>query len=158
MDFINRYQRLNSIGNKSFFRFLIVGASGLIVNNLCLLLFVEVGNLHYLYSAVLATQCSTLWNFVLTEIWVFRERDPGRSLLGRLARFYLMNNLALLLRGPLLTLMVSVLGVHYLPANLMSLFFIAVIRYVISSRWIWMPKLIRDRNDQARSPPQVTPV
>ena len=139
MDFMNMFQRINSFGDKGFFRFLLVGVSGLVVNNLFLWIFVEGRSLHYLTSAVLATQCSTLWNFVWTEIWVFGERDPGRNLFGRLARFYLMNNAALLLRGPLLALMVSVVGVHYLPANLMSLFVIAVIRYLLSSRWIWSP-------------------
>ena len=139
MDFLPKFQRFIGNDEISFIRFLIVGASGLVVNNLCLLFFVEVGSLHYLFSAVLATQFSTLWNFVLTEIWVFRERDPGRSRLGRFVRFYLMNNVALLLRGPLLALMVSGLGVHYVPANLISLFVIAVIRYVISSKWIWIP-------------------
>ncbi len=139
MKYISEVQRHNRGVEISFFRFLIVGASGLVVNGLCLWVFVEVGGLHYLLSAVLATQCSTLWNFVFTEIWVFGERDPGRSLLGRLARFYLMNNAALLLRGPLLALTVSVLGAHYLLGNLISLFLIAIIRYLLSSKWIWTP-------------------
>ncbi len=144
MKYFSEVQRHNRGGEISFFRFLIVGASGLVVNSLCLLIFVEVVGLHYLLSAVLATQCSTLWNFVFTEIWVFGERDPGRSLLGRLARFYLMNNAALLLRGPLLALTVSVLGVHYLPANLLSLSLIAIIRYLLSSKWIWNPSRRHD--------------
>ncbi len=118
-----------------------VGASGLLINNLCLLLFTELGGFHYLLSAVMATQCSTLWNFIFTELWVFGERNTGRSLSDRLVRFILMNNASLLLRGPLLALMVSGFGFHYLLANLISLFTIAVIRYVLSNEWIWTPSL-----------------
>lgn len=123
-----------------FSRFLLVGGTGLVVNNLCLLLFVDAAGLHYLLGATLATQCSTLWNFTLTELWVFEGRDPSRSLMSRLLRFYAMNNLALLLRGPLLALMVSALGLHYLAANLISLFISAAVRYLLSSQWIWVPQ------------------
>ena len=139
MEFLSKLRRFYSSNEIGFLRFLIVGATGLVVNNLCLVIFVEFRDLNYLLAAGLATQFSTLWNFVLIEIWVFRQRDPGTSPWGRLARFFLMNNVALLLRSPLLTLMVSILGVHYLPANLISLFVLTVIRYMLSSKWIWIP-------------------
>ena len=54
-------------GSLRFIQFLLVGISGLLVNTLLLALATEVFGLHYLMSAVLATQGSTLWNFALTE-------------------------------------------------------------------------------------------
>ena len=100
MEFLSKLRRFYSSNEIGFLRFLIVGATGLVVNNLCLVIFVEFRDLNYLLAAGLATQFSTLWNFVLIEIWVFRQRDPGTSPWGRLARFFLMNNVALLLRSP----------------------------------------------------------
>jgi putative flippase GtrA len=121
-----------------FLRFLLVGASGLVVNNGSLVFFTEIVGMHYLLSAVLATQCSTFWNFLFTEIWVFKDRK-NQSRSKRLVSFYLMNNAALLLRGPLLTLMVSALGIHYLLSNLTTLLLIALLRFTISDRFIWTP-------------------
>ena len=62
-----------------FARFMATGASGLVVNSLLLALATHVLGLQYLLlSALLATQGSSLWNFALTESWVFRSRQPAR--------------------------------------------------------------------------------
>ena len=129
--------RLRLTMDPRFMRFLIVGASGLLVNNLALAAFTELSNIHYLVSAILATQVSTLWNFGLTESWVFQQRKAERSFLPRLSSFVLLNNLMLLLRGPLLSFMVERLGVHYLASNLISLFVLTLLRYVVADQWIW---------------------
>jgi dolichol-phosphate mannosyltransferase len=129
--------RLRLAGNENFVKFLLVGLSGLFVNSLALWAFTELSALHYLLSAILATQVSTLWNFGLTEGWVFGQRTTGRSFVARLVSFLLMNNAMLLLRGPMMTLMVSQLGVHYVLANLVSLFAMTVLRYFLADKWIW---------------------
>ena len=97
-----------------FLRFAAVGVSGLFINNLLMALFVEALGVQYLLSAVLATQGSSFWNFVGTEEWVFRDRKQSRGYGWRLASYMLMNNVALLLRAPLLAVLVSWFGIHYL--------------------------------------------
>jgi dolichol-phosphate mannosyltransferase len=120
-----------------FIRFLVVGLSGLLVNSLVLAFGTELLGFHYLVSTVLATQGSTLWNFVLTEFWVFSgERQPS----GRLARlmlFFLMNNAALLVRGPMIYVLTSILGIHYIISNLLSLATLTIVRYMVANKWIW---------------------
>jgi dolichol-phosphate mannosyltransferase len=129
--------RLRLAGTEGFARFLAVGISGLVVNNLALAGFIELTGLHYLFSAILATQISTLWNFRLTESWVFKKRKTKHSILSRLISFLLINNLLLLLRGPLLALMIDRWGIHYLISNLVSLAAIMLLRYFLADRWIW---------------------
>jgi dolichol-phosphate mannosyltransferase len=129
--------RLRLAGAEGFARFLAVGVAGLVVNNLALAAFIELIGLHYLVSAIVATQLSTLWNFSLTEAWVFKQRNTEHSMLKRLVSYLLINNLLLLLRGPLLALMVDKLGVHYLISNLVSLGAITLLRYFMADRWIW---------------------
>jgi glycosyltransferase involved in cell wall biosynthesis len=129
--------RLRLAGNENFIRFLIVGVSGLLVNSLVLAAFTELGAFNLLLSAVLATQASTLWNFGLTEGWVFRKRTVEQPLVYRLVGFLLINNLLLLVRGPMLSLMVTQLGIHYLISNLLSIFALTLIRYAVADRWIW---------------------
>jgi dolichol-phosphate mannosyltransferase len=129
--------RLRLAGAEHFARFLAVGASGLLVNNLFLAAFTELLGLHYLLSAIVATQVSTLWNFHLTEAWVFGQRETEHSLLNRLFSFLLINNLLLFLRAPLLAWMVDKLDVHYLISNLVSLAAMLLLRYFLADRWIW---------------------
>ena len=129
--------RLRLAGQANFVRFLLVGATGLGVNSLALAAFTELAGIHYVLSAAIATQVSTLWNFGLTERWVFGKREAGRSFWQRLVSFLTMNNLMLLLRGPIMALLVSQLGVNYIIANLVSLFAMTVLRYLLADKWIW---------------------
>jgi putative flippase GtrA len=120
-----------------FGRFTVVGATGLVVNTLLLAVFTGVLGIYYAVAAILATQGSTLWNFVLTERWVFAGRDHRMSGGRRAAAFFAMNNAALALRIPLLVLLTSTLGINYLVSNVLSLVALAVIRFGVADVWIW---------------------
>jgi dolichol-phosphate mannosyltransferase len=114
----------------------LVGASGIIVNSAALwFLHLSAFRLHYLLAAAMATQVSTLWNFLLTDRLVFptaRTEGPW----GRVWRFFAMNNVALLLRLPLLAAIVH-LGVPVLAANVVTLVVLFAVRYVVSDRLIF---------------------
>src|SRR3970040_609042 len=117
--------------------FLACGASGILVNTVLLAFLAEVMEIHYLVSAVLATQGSTLWNFALHQALVFRSRPAGRTLLGRLGRYLLVNNAALLPRAPMLAGLVTWFGIHSLAANLVTLVSLALLRFLVADLWIW---------------------
>jgi putative flippase GtrA len=121
-------------------RFGLVGVSGLLVNTLLLALFSDVLGLFYVAGAVLATQGSTLWNFVLSERWVFRGREHAMGPVRRAVTFLAMNNLALLLRIPLLYALVSGLGANHLVANVASLLILTAIRFGVADSYIWATK------------------
>ena len=135
--FFRGLYRLRMAGNENFVKFLLVGFSGLFVNTLALYAFTEMAAIHYVISAAIATQVSTLWNFGLTEKWVFGKRETERPFVQRLVSFLLINNLLLILRGPIITLMVGRMGIHYLIANLTSLFVMTLLRYLLADKWIW---------------------
>ena len=121
-----------------FARFGLVGASGLVVNTLLLAALTDVAGVYYLASAAIATQGSTLWNFAFTERWVFADREHKRGgAWRRLALFFAMNNAALAVRGPILVLLTSVLGVHYVVSNILSLVALTLLRYALADSWIW---------------------
>jgi dolichol-phosphate mannosyltransferase len=121
-------------------RFGMVGLSGLVVNTLLLALLTDVIGLWYVAGAVLATQGSTLWNFLLTELWVFRRREHALGLPGRVAAFWAVNNLTLPLRIPLLYALVSGLGFNHLFANIVSLVVLSLLRFGIADTYIWAGK------------------
>jgi dolichol-phosphate mannosyltransferase len=122
---------------RRFGRFGAVGATGLAVNMVLLAALADLVGLYYLAAAILATQGSTLWNFALTELWVFPDRDHRRQPLARLGLFLAVNNAALVLRVPLLFVLTSALGVHYLVSNLISLLSLTLARYALADVWIW---------------------
>jgi dolichol-phosphate mannosyltransferase len=107
------------------------------VNTALLGAFTELAGIPYWISAVLATQGSTLWNFGLTEVLVFPDRHERRDRTSRLVLFLVMNNVALLLRGPILVFLTEGLGVYYLLSNLISLVTMTLVRFAIADRLIW---------------------
>ncbi len=110
--------------------FATVGLTGLLVNMIVLWALADPSmlRLNYLMAAVMTTQISSSWNFVLVDNLVYR----GTKRLTRLSRylgFMVMSNTVLLLRIPLLALLVSVLGVHYLAANVLTLLLGYLVRF-----------------------------
>ena len=118
-------------------RFGAVGAVGLVVNLGAQAALIEGFGVNYLAAAVIATQISSTVNFVLAESWVFGAggRSDGRA--GRYVAFLAMNNVALLLRGPIMWMLTSGLGVHYAVSNLTSLVVLTLIRFGIADSVIW---------------------
>ncbi len=126
-----------------FLRFALTGLSGLFVNLLLQFLFTDLFGLHYLAAAVISTQGSTLWNFMLTENWVFADRLTPWNRLYRMIMFFMINNAALTIRGPIMFTLTSGLGMHYLASNLLSLLAFTLIRYTLADSLIW--KNARDK-------------
>ncbi len=144
--------RLQLLANKHFFRFITVGLFGFILNNLLLVFFTEVFGVHYLLSAILATQGSSSWNFAGAELWAFKERKPEKSsLLYRFLTYLMVNNGLLLLRGPMLALLVSFGQTHYLVANLITLALLTIIRFTFANNLIWK----KDSKTRTSSPSKI---
>lgn len=129
--------KLSLIAQKRLIQFATVGLTGILVNTLLLILFTEGMGVHYLLSAVLATQGSSLWNFFWTERWVFGDRQQGGSWVARLLVFLGINNVMLLARGPMLAFFVGMLAIHYVVGNLLTIAIMTLVRYAIADRLIW---------------------
>ncbi|MBN1147848.1 MAG: glycosyltransferase family 2 protein [Anaerolineales bacterium] len=116
----------------------LVGLSGIAVNTLAMALATDVLGIYYLISAVLATLASSTWNFALSEYWVFRAGSQSEGRLKRFGLFFMVNNLALLFRAPMIYGLTSIIGIHYLVSNLLSLMALFIARYFLSANWIWV--------------------
>jgi dolichol-phosphate mannosyltransferase len=113
-----------------------VGLAGIGVNQLVLTGLVHTGATDYLIAAVLATQAAIIFNFVMLERWVF-SRGSADELGGRLARYWALSNVFLVLGLPVLALLVSGLHVHYALANLAVIGLQFGLRFLVSHRVIW---------------------
>lgn len=120
-----------------FVKFILVGASGFVVNSVLIYLFTSMMGVHYLISAIFASWGSTTWNFGLTEFWVFPDRSSARLRLTRFALFFGMNSSLLVVRTPMIWFMTSVLGIYYVASNIISLVALLLLRYGVADSWIW---------------------
>lgn len=117
-----------------------VGALGIVVQLLVLAALTSLLGMHYLLATGLAVESAVLHNFVWHERWTWSDRrtlDRSR-LLGRLLRFNLTNG-ALSILGNLvfMRLLVESLGVHYLPANLVTIALCSVLNFLVSDRFVF---------------------
>ena len=124
-------------GSLRFIAFALVGASGILVNSLALYLATDKLKIFYLISAAIATVVSTLWNFGLTELWVYRSSNQAGGLLRRLGLFFVMNVIALALRSPVIYGLTAWVGLNYVLSNLISLVILTVLRFVLADNMIW---------------------
>lgn len=134
---LRHFVRLRYSADTYLVRFLLVGVLGLILNTL--LMWLGVGSLRWpiILTAILATELTTLSNFVLNEQWVFDDRRERKTLTYRLRGFFLMNNVLLALRLPLLLILITLVGLHYLLANFISLIAMTIVRFFISDQILW---------------------
>lgn len=126
-------------------KFALVGILGIFVNQAALFALTDGLKIHYLVSAILASQVSTLNNFLLTEYWVFRGRGLGSHALFRYVTFNLLNISTLSVRVPVLYGLTDLVGIHYLVSNLVAIGLTFGIRYLVADNWIWAG---RDRREQ----------
>jgi len=128
-DPMSRLRRLLAFG--------LVGITGMVVNTMALWLLTDrIWDSHYVLGAVIATQVSTAWNLVWTELFVFSGAKPGSSV-SRGIKFFVLNNVALLVRIPLLAMLVDGLGINVLAANLFTLILLFLVRFVIADASIY---------------------
>jgi dolichol-phosphate mannosyltransferase len=125
-----------------WFRFGLVGVSGIAVNELILLAVTELLGIVYLLAAAVATLGSTTWNFLLAERWVFARRNLPTTATRRYLAFLTLNVALLAARIPMLWLLTEIGGIHYAWSNLITLLSLFAIRVLIADQWLW-----RSRSD-----------
>lgn len=119
-------------------RFGLVGLTGIAVNEAALAALVGGLHLNYVVGYLLATQFSTLWNFGWIETWAFKSVSPTNRRSVRLGSLLVVNNAANLLTAPLFFLL-TVVGINYLVANLLTLGLVFLMRFLFAER-IWAPR------------------
>jgi dolichol-phosphate mannosyltransferase len=121
---------------RHFIKFGVVGLIGVVVNEGLLLLFQSAGA-YFLVAGAAAIEISILSNFVLNDLWTFRDRRSGNAA-SRLVKFNV-----LMLAGLVLNLAVLYAGVDYFGmtatvANLVGIAAAFFLRYALSVKYAWM--------------------
>ncbi|WP_078964224.1 MULTISPECIES: glycosyltransferase [unclassified Streptomyces] len=117
----------------------LIGLTGFVPNLAALWLLTGAG-MHYLPAEIVANQAGVLWNFVLIEVLLFRERRRHRHWADRVGRFALLANADLLLRIPLIAVFVGRLGLGVLPATALALVTTFVLRFAATEVLVYLPR------------------
>ena len=140
---INFLHHLISLGWRTgeitrIFKFILVGAIGIVINEGLLYLLTNQVGLFYLLSSVIAVQIAILNNFVWNHLWTFHDRRTIKdSVWYKLAKFELVSIGGKLANILVLYLMVAFLDVHYLIANLFGIAAGFVINFLLNNIWTW---------------------
>jgi dolichol-phosphate mannosyltransferase len=125
----------------------LIGLSGVLPNLAALWLLTRHAGIHYLPAEILANQAALAWNFVLLDTVLFHHRRT-RHWSGRFGKFALAANADLVLRIPLLAALVHYAHLGVLPATALTLVAAFALRFYITDRAIYVPRL----PDQAVEP------
>jgi len=115
----------------------LVGLSGMVVNQLLFWFFHDITAFRISWAAILATQGSTIWNFIWIDKVVYRSQRGTSQWYQRFAKSWATNTASLLLRVPLLLMLAHVFGMNPYWANFTTLLMLFVLRFWISDRFIW---------------------
>ncbi|WP_184791826.1 glycosyltransferase [Streptomyces sp. 3211] len=120
----------------------LIGLSGFVPNLAGLWLLTHAG-MHYLPAEIVANQAGVLWNFLLIETLLFRDRRRHRHWADRIGRFALLANADLLLRIPLIALFVARFGMEAMPATALALVTTFVLRFAATEALVYLPRHTR---------------
>ena len=119
-------------------KFLVVGASGVVVNNAALFTFYQLLRLPLVLASCAAVALAVVNNFVWNDRWTFEQQyGPVSLAIRRFARFGVASLGGLLLTTAMLWVLVNELGLHYLVANLIAAGAAAVSNYLVNARWTY---------------------
>ncbi|WP_248516449.1 GtrA family protein [Salinarchaeum laminariae] len=120
-------------------KFVVVGTIAAGLQLLLLWLLVDSAGLHYLVGAVVAIECTIVFQYVLNNRWTFRaDRNEGtRAFFVGLGRTNVVRATAIPIQIGVLYALVAFQGVPYLLANAAGIAVSGVYRYVFDARWTW---------------------
>lgn len=116
-----------------FFVFVVVGGVCLGLNTLVLWALTSILGIHYLVSTVIAFSMITPFGFLLNKVLTFRTRREYARI--ELPRYIAAMAGSFFANLGLMYLLVSVIGLWYLPASLLVAITLVIVNFLTSDRW-----------------------
>lgn len=126
-------------GLKRLIKFGLVGLSGVGVNFGLFFLLYRVAHLHDLAALVIATAASVVSNFILNDIWTFRDRRIARirATLERGLKFGLVSTVPIAINLAVYTPLNRLIDVYYLLAYAAAIAVGMIWNFTVNVLWTW---------------------
>jgi dolichol-phosphate mannosyltransferase len=121
---------------RSFVQFSIVGVTGIVVNEGLLIILQDRG-VSVLYAGFIAIEISILTNFIMNDLWTFRDRRTGHFAV-RLVKFNVLMLAGLVVNLAILEAGTAYFGLESAVANLIGIGVAFFLRYALSVKYAWM--------------------
>lgn len=118
-----------------FQKFLVVGATGLFVNQLLLYALVSIADFALPLASPTAIIASMVVTFILNEAWTWSDRGQGRWM-QRAVMYGMINSGGLIINAGIL-LFLEGHGMHYLAANLIGAGLAAIWNFFLNNSITW---------------------
>ncbi len=120
-----------------FFKFGIVGGSGVLLNEFLLWLLLKY-NFFLILASLISVETSILWTFLLNELWTFKDRGQKKlkEYLKRLGKFNFACLVGLSLNVIILLMLVKI-GIHPLKANIVGISVAFIWNFFAHNLWTW---------------------
>ncbi|NQT73044.1 MAG: glycosyltransferase family 2 protein [Chloroflexi bacterium] len=122
---------------RRFLRFCLVGASGVIVNQGTYWLLTRPIGINDTVAPIIGIELSILSNFVLNDIWTFRDRRQAGSIPARALKFNLTCGAGAVLNYGVFLLLYKVFGVDDMLSYLIGIGVAMLFNYFFSKWWTW---------------------
>jgi len=136
---------------RTFARFNVVGAIGIVVQLSTLAVLTGVGHVPYLPATVLAVSAAIVHNFIWHLRWTWRERAGSFGRAERAFARFLMANGAVSLAGNvgMMALLTGVAGLPPVPSNVVAIAVTGLANFFVADRLVfWAPAVAGPLDDQ----------
>jgi dolichol-phosphate mannosyltransferase len=137
-------EKLRPIGYKislevMLIKFMLVGLSGVIVNEGVYWLLTRFGGLaaYDWLAVIIGIEVSIITNFILNDTFTFAKRRAGKSFMGRLLRFNLICIAGAAIQWGLFMLFTRLFGVYDLLSNFIGIVVAFLWNYSVNRNWTW---------------------
>lgn len=120
-------------------KFMLVGLSGVIVNEGVYWLLTRFGGLaaYDWLAVIIGIEVSIITNFILNDTFTFAKRRRGKSFMGRLLRFNLICIAGAVIQWGLFMLFTRLFGVYDLLSNFIGIVVAFLWNYFVNRNWTW---------------------
>lgn len=127
---------LSSPEDLRFWKFCLVGTTGVAVNMFFFLLFTRLFSLDVVLSALLATSLAIFGNFLLNDLFTWTQQKEDH-LLGRAVKFYLCSGAGMVINVAVLSALHCYLRIPAILANGAGILASTAWNYYANNRWTW---------------------
>ncbi len=132
---------LETIEESALIKFAMVGASGVVVNELVLTIFkLWITSVNLVIGNAVAVELSIISNFVWNDMFTFKahkELGSSPSKLARMLKYNLVSVVSTLVNLAVFYYLYQVLGIFYISSSLLAIGVAFGINYFGSSKWAW---------------------
>lgn len=140
---IMNYLKTNLL-NTRILKFSVVGVSGVLVNMGILFILTEYFHILYLISSIIAIEMSIISNFLLNDIWTWRDRTK-KKFIYRFVQYHISVGItAVLVNWGILFILTEVFDVYYLISNLIGIGVGTLSNYIINDLWTFRTKKVEE--------------